>query len=557
MRSPAERRGAIAGLAALTLLAAIAASSWVLAGHPVDATPLSPNSYSPPSHLARYDGAAVGISPSQLRSVVNDDQRVRHALTVAVHHRAPFLASPATGRHDPVTLVLTPRARPYTLETVMARVPSAFVRPGPGTVLLKYPLLLTPGSALVVDSKTVTTLQLSSDPGSYAAITAVSARLDLRGHPGHPLLVTSWDPHLRGPDLLESDGRAYVQNRGGTLTVRAAALSYLGFGIGRSSGVAWLGSGTTKARGGAAWSTFSHNHFGGYSFAAEGLVVTHSAFLDNTVYGFDPHDGTSHSVISDSVAARNGRHGFIFSRGCHDNVLRHDEAYDNGVAGFVIDDGRVASDGNPRHAVAVPSDRNRLVDVLAHDNGTVGVIVEGGTGNSVEHSTIDNNRYGIWVKNATSSTLLLGNTVRRSRLTGIRLFAGTRSTDISDNLIAGGAIGITADSATGTRLKGVRVTDAVRTGLRIAGPHDGLVLTAVSLSGIGRRAVDVHRANLPGPLLTGVETRGWQVTRATPTPLQYVSKHANLVAWVPIVVLPPLFWLPSRRRRPRPVEVAP
>lgn len=538
-------------MAGLVVLLALGATSWVMAGGWAARREASPTSYSPPAHLARFDPVRLTATARQLRLVVNDDERVHHALTLAAHHHAPFLAPAATGRRDAPTLVLVPRTRPYGLDNVVAHVPSAFTRTGSGAVVLRYPLLVAPGATLVIDSRTVPVLLLLSDKGRYATITAVLAKLDLRGHPGRPLMVSSFDPASGGPDTTESDGRAYVQSRGGTMTVRATGLSYLGFAVGRSSGVGWLGEGSSPPAGGAAWSTFRHNYVGASVFAGRGLVVTRSSFTDNDVYGLDVHEGTAGSVVADSLAARNGRHGFVISRGCRGNLLRDDESYDNGAAGFVIDDGHVAQDGNPRHAVAVPSDENRLLKVSSHDNGSVGVSVEGGTANSLESSIIDNNRYGVWVKNAAASTLVTGDTVTRSLRTGVRLFPGTRATDLTRTTVSGAAIGVSADHAQTTVVTDVRVTDAEQTGIRFRGAAADDVLTGVTVSGLGPRAVDARGSALSPTQRTAIDDSGWKIRHSPTTPLRYMTRHTNLLAWVPIVVLPVLFWAPSRRRTRR------
>ena len=58
------------------------------------------------------------------------------------------------------------------------------------------------------------------------------------------------------------------------------------------------------------------------------------------IVGFDPHDFSNHFLVENNVASGNGKHGFIFSRGCAGNVLRNNQAHDNVGHGFMIDDGR-------------------------------------------------------------------------------------------------------------------------------------------------------------------------------------------------------------------------
>lgn len=552
MRSPtSEHRRATAAtlISGAVIIIALGGILRAMSGQGDAASDMSATAYSPPLHTAHFDAATVEATPAELRLVVNDDQRNHHALVLAIHHSIPFLALAATGRHDLPTLVLVARGRPYRLDSLVSRYPEVFSRTSLGAVLVHFPILIAPGATLIVDAHTTPVVLLRSDASGYASVTALSSTLDLRGTATQKLRVTSYDPSTSGPDLTASDGRAYLQTRGGTLTLRATMADHLGFAIGRSSGVAWLGQGTTPASGGAAWSTFKNNHFGAYAFAARGLLITHSAFLDNEVYGFDPHDGTNDSVVTDSVAARNGRHGFIFSRGCRHNTLRNDEAYDNGVAGFVIDDGHVAADGNPRHAVAVPSEGNALIHISAHDNGIVGVSIEGGAENSLESSQVDNNKYGVWVKNAATGTRITAVTVTRSLASGVVLYNGTRATHLSAVRITGTAVGVVVDNASATVLTDVKVIDATTTGLRLRGPNTDDVISQVSISGAGRRAVDAGEIAIPETLSAGIDDSGWVTRHPRVSAAHYLIRHVNLLAWVPIFVLPLLFWLPARRRR--------
>ena len=60
-------------------------------------------------------------------------------------------------------------------------------------------------------------------------------------------------------------------------------------------------------------------------------------------YGYDPHDFSDNFDVAGNVAYHNGKHGFIFSRGCVHNILRGNVSYDNAGHGFMIDDGRSTS----------------------------------------------------------------------------------------------------------------------------------------------------------------------------------------------------------------------
>jgi hypothetical protein len=229
--------------------------------------------------------------------------------------------------------------------------------------------------------------------------------------------------------------------------------------------------------------------------------------------------------------------------------MRDDEAYGNGVAGFVIDDGHVGVDGNPRHSSAVTSDANVLRRVYAHDNGIVGISIEGGSGNRILDSRVENSRYGVWVKNRAVNTTVTGTSVARIEITGIRLYDGTRATSIANTTIEGATVGLADDFAASTSLHGLRVSDARLIGLRLRGDHRADELSAVTVGGVGPRAVQTPEAQLPAAMAAAIDDEAWFTTHPPTSMWNFAVHHANLLAWVPIMLLPALFWLPTRRRR--------
>ncbi|HEX7134917.1 MAG TPA: right-handed parallel beta-helix repeat-containing protein [Iamia sp.] len=436
MRSSRRRGGprAVLALAAVALLASGGASTPSAAG--ADADPGLARYVTPaglPSGPARKDDPDPALTVLSERD--KDDER--HARLQVGDRRQPFLATPRPGTLVAPMLVVPDRGSPWDLAEVAAVVPSVFERRDDGALLLRTSLLVTTGAELVVDSATVPTLLLASTPLGYVTVRAVYATLRFRGHPDAPLTVASHDPITGRPDDDRRDGRAYVLARGSEMDIRHATLSDLGFATtGHTSGVAWKGADGRRATGGAFDATFERNYFGAYTAEAQGLVIARSAFVDNVIYGFDPHSDTDATLVTDSVAARNGRHGFIFSQSCDGNVVEDSEAYLNGGTGFMIDD------GIPPHGPERASDRNRLLRVSSHDNGDVGIVVEGGTGNVVEQAVVTNNEDGIWVRDGAAATDLVGNRVVATRRAAVRLDAGLGEILVADTEIVGAGSGL-------------------------------------------------------------------------------------------------------------------
>ena len=276
---------------------------------------------------------------------------------------APQLLTPASTGTAQLstlpTLALAPRHTPYTLAELHALVPAAFsdVPVAPGALLLKAHLEVPVGAALVIDTQTPD-VRLPSSPSAFAAIIS-RGTTTVAGTAQTPVRISTWDPQQQAPDGVSTDGRSFVLQIGGRMDVDHGRFEYLGFGTGTSSGVAWRGdapevAGTTpdtgwiKAQGTVTNSLFAHNHFGAYTHQAQGMRWSGNTFSDNVEYGFDPHDFSNDFVVESNTAHHNGKHGFIFSRGCDGNVLRGNTAYANAGHGFMIDDGRSVDERDGR-----------------------------------------------------------------------------------------------------------------------------------------------------------------------------------------------------------------
>lgn len=340
------------------------------------------------------------------------------------------------------TLAVAPRATPYTLAELRAAVPSVFTDLPDGAVLLSAHLDVPVGATMVIDTQTPD-LRLLSSPTAFATVIS-RGTLEVTGSDDTSVRIASYNPATALPDPDAADGRSFVLQIGGRMDVDHAHLSYLGFGTGTSSGVAWRGAAAdtgaaaverVKARGSATASVFTHNHFGAYTHEAQGMIWEANTFSDNEEYGFDPHDFSDGFVVAGNTARGNGKHGFIFSRGCNDNVLRNNSSYDNAGHGFMIDDGRSRQTADAESRVDT-SNNNLVVANTAYDNANSGVEIEGGTGNVVSGNTLTGNDIGVRIKNGASATVA-ANTVTASDRYGINILDSAGQVPVTGNTISG------------------------------------------------------------------------------------------------------------------------
>jgi hypothetical protein len=514
--SQTRPRSLLVGLVLITTVTMLVlAARW----KPGEETPVSREGYSAPVVPAL--AAVPKTDPAARRLLRADRLRVDRALRAVEARSKPFLDRSVAG---PPTVVV-PAGR-HDLTDLIRKLPNAFAVRG-RTVVLQLPLIVTPRARLTITDRR---LLLSSTPRVRANVVAVGGRLVLR------------DVSVRsrgadgGPDLDLHDGRAYLQVQAGHMALRSVRATHLGFATGSTSGVAWMQRLGIPSTGGATDSTFAHNLYGVYSSGASGLRFLRDRFVHNHVYGFDPHGappgagtnealGTNDTLVSDSIAAYNGRHGFIFSSGCHRNVVRNSISRFNGGNGFVIDDGRI------RGTVVNPSNDNTLRNVVATRNGGTGVVIEGGRDNAVVASRIDTNRAGVRISDRARNAVVRDTTVVNTLWTAISVSEGSTA-HIDSVSVTAAAVGVRSTGM--SNITGVVVQNAAVAGFQLQ-PTDRVV--RASVTGTGARTVDgIHF----------VDASGWTTTMpGSSGHLRLLSTTRHQV-WILLFLVPMVLWSGAR-----------
>jgi len=362
------------------------------------------------------------------------------------------------------TLALAPRATPYTLAELRTLAPSAFADvPGvAGAVLVTANIDVPTGATLVVDSATPD-VRLASSAGSFAALVS-RGTVRVAGSDDVEVRISSWDPGRRAADAVSTDGRSFVLQIGGRMDVDHARFSSLGFGTGTTSGVAWRGAAAdtgsserVKAQGTVTSSVFTGNHFGAYTHEAQGMLWENNTFVANEEYGFDPHDFSDDFLVTANTAAHNGKHGFIFSRGCNSNVMRDNYAYDNAGHGFMIDDGRSVTTAEAQSRIDT-SNYNIVTGNVAYDNAASGIEIEGGIGNVVSGNTLTGNDIGVRIKDGAVASVV-DNTIVDSDRYGVNVLDSGGQVPVTGNTISGSWAAINLAGPTSATVGANAVTD--------------------------------------------------------------------------------------------------
>ncbi|MCU1403967.1 MAG: right-handed parallel beta-helix repeat-containing protein [Glaciihabitans sp.] len=445
----------------LAVLPALLAFTAIAYSRP--AAPPGPPAYNPLPLVK--DNVLVALQAREL-------QRSRQLTAQAVGLTSPQLV-PATFPDPLPSIVLPARPEAYTLNEVMTIFPEAFEATA-DALLVKASIEVPEGSQLVIDSAATPNVHLLSAPAGFVTIIARKGTIDYRGTEEVPLTISSWDPEANAVDDNLGDGRAFLLTLGGRMNMSHSDIGYLGFGTGTSSGAAWRsaehgeGGGVEPATGEVTDTVLHNNWFGAYSFEAEGMRWIANTFANNEAYGFDPHDLSNDFLVQDNVAHGNGRHGFIFSRGCDRNVLRDNVSYDNRGHGFMIDDGRSEdSSTSSAKAARLPSDNNQLINNHAYNNDGSGIEIEGGTGTVIKGNLLEQNHVGVRLKND-ASAVVTANTITDSALAGVDVLSTASKVGISGNTIDGGWAGIALGEEDAAQL-GQNTVKEASTPIAIAG----------------------------------------------------------------------------------------
>jgi len=162
-------------------------------------------------------------------------------------------------------------------------------------------------------------------------------------------------------------------------------------------------------------SKFEDMYFGFYCWEADGLVILGNEYINNVVYGIDPHDRSERLIITDNtVYGTREKHGIIISREVAHSWIYNNRSYENKLSGIVLD-------------------RNSSNNVVAansvHHNGGDGITVYESSGNLFwENKIYANRKHGIRIRNS-SDVRLYSNLVMANQQKGI--FAYVK--DLSDS----------------------------------------------------------------------------------------------------------------------------
>ncbi len=501
---------------------------------PPVAQPIEPGQ--PPAVLPAVDAAR------EAAAVRAEDHRLRTMLHQAIHVSQPKVIR--VGGSLP-TLVLTAGSRAYTAADLVHYGALVMLR-NHAAVLLDN-LFVSVNAQLSLGGPGLRSLYMETGSGRFASIVGWGGSLSFHGTGGQPLTIMSWNRADNAPAADQGDGRSYIREMGGNMTLTNVRVSSLGFWSGRTGGVAWTGLTGRPSTGGASYSRFTDNTYGAFLSRSSGVTFRDDLFELNELDGLRIHRNSTSTLVVSSSASRNGGNGFVVSRATQASLLDGDVAEHNGANGFYVDGRPLVNGASASGGSTTPGSGATVEDSAALDNGKTGILIEGGNRTVIKADQVCAAVTAIAVRYGATNPVLTGNYVGCAPRTGISVGPSAPGAMVSGNAIVGARAGILVRNSGPVELDNNHISGATVFGITVRGTSSKVAGVGNVLAGSGFRAVDA-RADASPPALSATNLSGW-AHHVRITFWSYLRFHPLAALWLGIAILVLAAALRSHRRK--------
>ena len=274
---------------------------------------------------------------------------------------------------------------------------------------LKAPLLVEQGASLIVKGDDVSELRLSQDRGAFLVNVGNIFLIDTK--------LTGWNESTNTASTYESKylfrpfflawnaSKSYISKTIVTSLGYASSKSY-GVSLSYNHKLTEAGYPDVRPIGWIFDSKFIDMFYGFYCYEADDVVILRNTYIDNIIYGIDPHDRSNRLIIAHNEAyGTKKKHGIIISREVNDSWVFNNYSHHNNGTGFMIDRSSVRNifaynlsieNGDDGYAVYESPD-NMLWGNKALNNGRHGVQIRNSTAIKVYKNTLaENAKYGVF-----------------------------------------------------------------------------------------------------------------------------------------------------------------
>lgn len=331
---------------------------------------------------------------------------------VSANGRADFMERQKTATPEIIFIESGVTTMPLLHATLRQQgVQDALVREG-DTYLLKKPLVIGPGAALLIHGKEVADLRLSQEAGSYivnaGGLFAVDTRITgWNERSGAPAWATAKDSLTFRPFILSwSRSKTYMT---GSVVSALGYENSKSYGLSISSGpesvMRFGGKSVGRPQAVLVENSFRNLYFGFYCYEADDAIVIGNEYADNIVYGIDPHDYSNRLLFAyNTVYGSKKKHGIIISREVNDSAIIGNLAFENAGSGIMVERNSIGA------LVYANTSLDNVQDGLS--------IYESSCGMYASNTVAGNARMGINVRNS-FDVGLFGNRIMENRKAGL------------------------------------------------------------------------------------------------------------------------------------------
>lgn len=213
--------------------------------------------------------------------------------------------------------------------------------------LVRIPILVLRGASLTISGIDVDKLKVSEQANAFLLNAGDMFILRTK--------VYAWDEEKNEPswfDMEHYDTEKYAYRPfittwgGGGLYLVENDLYSMGYLGGKSYGLAYsactpclkVDPNMPAATGWVLNNKFYDFFYGFYSYEAEDVAIVGNTYIDNIIYGIDPHDRSKRLIIAKNEAyGTKKKHGIIVSREVNDGWIFDNYSHHNKGSGFMID----------------------------------------------------------------------------------------------------------------------------------------------------------------------------------------------------------------------------
>jgi poly(beta-D-mannuronate) C5 epimerase len=207
--------------------------------------------------------------------------------------------------------------------------------------ILRLPILVGEQASLTISGKDAGEILLSQDQTVFIANAGdlFILRAKLTGwneKEGHPALFK--DRLIFRPFLVSWSGAR--------MHIAGSTLASLGYRKGKSYGLTYstcepclqVSPDLPRSTGSIIGNTFTDMYYGFYSYEADDIAIVGNKYVDNAIYGIDPHDRSRRLIIANNETSGSGKkHGIIISRNVNDSWIFNNYSHHNHGSGIMLD----------------------------------------------------------------------------------------------------------------------------------------------------------------------------------------------------------------------------